>query len=103
MILITSTLHTRPGQRERALELALAHSERSRTEPGCIQHDVFLHPTDGDALFFYEQWADQQSIDDHFRKQTSIAFVASLAPLAADPLSLTITPTGPSEVREVAL
>ena len=56
----------------------LAHVERSRTEPGCISHDVHVDCQNPMRLFFFEQWADEAALRAHFAVEGSKAFVKSL-------------------------
>jgi quinol monooxygenase YgiN len=66
-----------------ALTVSLQHVVHSRTEPGCISHNVYQDPENPLRLFFYEQWADQDAINAHFILPSSKAFVAAVKTLVS--------------------
>ena len=88
MIQITSNLVAKPEYRDEVLRIALEHVKASRLEPGCISHNVFIHPEQENSFFFFERWRDQEAIDAHFKEPYSIALVEQLKVMAAEPMSL---------------
>jgi len=73
-----------------ALEQCQAHVARSRAEPGCITHAVYLDPENPRRLVFVEQWSDQAALAQHFKVPASRDFVRSLGALAVEPPSMSI-------------
>ena len=73
-----------------ALQQCEEHVARSRAEPGCITHAVYLDPEDPRRLVFVEQWVDQAALARHFAVPASRDFVRSLGALAAEPPSMSI-------------
>ena len=78
MILVTGGILAREDAFDEVLASCLAHVGRSRTEPGCISHDVHVDCQNPMRLFFFEQWADEAALRAHFAVEGSRAFVKSL-------------------------
>ncbi len=78
MILVTGEILAKPAARELLLEAGLAHTHRSRTEPGCLAHHLHVDVEDPNRLVFVERWTDRAALDDHFRRTGSIEFVTQL-------------------------
>lgn len=85
MILITGSATVRPKQRGAALALGIAHSARSRAEPGCIAHNCHYDAEDSDRIVFVEQWSDMAAVLAHFAVPESGQFVRSLSAMAIAP------------------
>jgi quinol monooxygenase YgiN len=85
MIIILATVQVAPGQLDRALEESRRHVLRSRTEPGCISHDVHQDYEDANRLVFVERWADRDAMQTHFGVPAARTFAALLSELAAQP------------------
>lgn len=75
MIIITGSVTARPDSFDEVLALSLAHVHRSRLEPGCLAHAVHRDIENPMKLVFFEQWADQASVDAHFAVPESGEFV----------------------------
>lgn len=82
MILITGHINVRPEHRDRALELGVEHSQRSRAEPGCIAHNCHVDAEDRNRIVFVEEWADMAAIKAHFAVPDSGAFVRDLSAMS---------------------
>jgi quinol monooxygenase YgiN len=78
MILVTGSILAREDAFDEVLASCLEHVARSRTEPGCISHDVHVDCQNPLRLFFFEQWADETALRTHFAVEGSKAFVKSL-------------------------
>ena len=79
MILITGHIIVRPEHRNRALELGVEHSRRSRTEPGCIAHSCHVDAEDESRVVFVEEWTDMAAVKAHLAVPQSGAFVRELS------------------------
>lgn len=93
MIIVTGTATASDGNYDALLAAARAHVERSRSEEGCISHEVFRGVEDPNQLFFYERWRDRAALDVHFSQPGSLAFVAALGDLVAAEPTLTVVET----------
>lgn len=82
MIIVTGSVTIKLENIDAALALSLEHVNRSRLENGCISHAVNIDAEHANTLFFYEQWADNQVLMEHFAVPASQQFVASLTELA---------------------
>lgn len=83
MIIVTGSVIAKPGQVDALLGECLAHTHRSRAEPGCISHAVHIDAENPDRLVFFEEWQDMPALLTHFKVPASGAFVASLRTMAA--------------------
>ena len=75
MIIVTGAMVARPDAFETLLELCLAHVTRSRKEPGCLSHAVYIDPENPLRLVFFEEWASRDALETHFRDPESRGFV----------------------------
>lgn len=85
MNLITGHIIVHPEHRARALALGVEHSQRSRTEPGCIAHHCHVDAEDENRIVFVEEWADLAAVKAHFAVPASGAFVRELSALGDAP------------------
>ena len=90
MILVTGDITARPDSIVEMLRVALEHVQRSRSEPGCISHDVAVDPQNRLRLLFTERWADEAALKTHFRVPESRAMWKRLQELAAEPGAMQI-------------
>ena len=90
MLIVTGFAEVQRERMDEALTLSREHVARSRTEPGCLEHGVYLDPNNRARLFFFERWADRAALDAHFAVPESIAFVRALSGLAAAPLKMSV-------------
>lgn len=81
MILVTGSVQGTANTIDELTAISLDHVCRSRTEPGCISHDVHHHVEERHRLVFVEQWADMAALKTHFAVPESIAFARALAAL----------------------
>lgn len=84
MIIVTGAFTARPDTIDRLTAICIAHSRRSRGEPGCVVHRVLADCEDPMRLFFYEEWTDEDALHAHFRVPESNAFVVEARQLAAE-------------------
>lgn len=75
MIVVTGSVLARPDTVAALEKICIEHSARSRTEPGCLAHNVHRDCETPLRFFFYEEWADAAALQAHFRVPASIDFV----------------------------
>lgn len=80
----------KPDAVEDALALSRAHVARSRTEPGCVTHDVHVDAEHPQRLVFVERWADHPALMTHFAVSASNEFIEAITALAVEPPSIEI-------------
>ena len=85
MILITGAILARPETAAELRQISLEHVHRSRTEPGCLSHDVHLDAENPLRLVFVERWEDADAVRAHFAVPASRAFARAAGGLAAEP------------------
>lgn len=92
MLVVTGSVTARPDTFETLLEAALAHTHRSRTEPGCVSQAAHIDCENPLRLFFYEEWADRAALDLHFAQPGSLDFMKTVRELAASSTPVKILP-----------
>jgi quinol monooxygenase YgiN len=85
MILVTGIVTARPDTIAEMTRAALEHVHRSRTEPGCLSHDVSVDADNPLRLHFIERWESADALKAHFAVKASRVFWKTLQDLAADP------------------
>jgi quinol monooxygenase YgiN len=85
MILITGAILARPETADELRQISLQHVHRSRTEAGCLSHDVHLDAENPLRLVFVERWEDADAVRAHFAVPASRAFARAAGGLAAEP------------------
>jgi len=83
MIIITGSVTARPDTFDELRALCLEHTRRSRLEPGCLSHAVYVDAEEPQRLFFFETWQDRAAVATHFAVPESGAFVRAASKLAA--------------------
>jgi quinol monooxygenase YgiN len=82
MIIITGSARIPLQHIEQALSLGMAHSRRSRGEPGCIAHNCHRDAEDPQRIVFVEEWTDMDAVKLHFAVPESGEFVAAIGAMA---------------------
>lgn len=90
MILVTGSVTARPETFDEILKLSQEHVRRSRTEPGCISHEVHVDSENPLRLVFLERWADRAALLAHFAVPASREVVKAPQSLAAEASSIDI-------------
>ena len=90
MIVVLGSVTGRADGFDRLLEISLQHVRRSRTEAGCLSHEVSTDAENPMRLVFVERWADQVALDAHFAVPASLEFVRELQSLADGPPTMTV-------------
>ncbi|MDP1736299.1 MAG: putative quinol monooxygenase [Caulobacter sp.] len=84
MIIVTGWILARPETLAELISIGQEHSRRSRAEPGCISHDLYIDSENGLRLFFFERWADRAALTAHFAVPESNAFMRAVRGLSAE-------------------
>jgi quinol monooxygenase YgiN len=90
MILVLGSVLIREHSLPEALAVSQEHVDRSRTEPGCLEHGVSVDAQQPQRLVFLERWASMEALRAHFAVPASREFVKRLSALAAQPPSMTL-------------
>lgn len=90
MILVLGSITAKADTFETLRRLAVEHVERSRTEPGCISHDVHIDNENPLKLVFVEKWKDAAALGAHFKVKASIDFVNTARQMGASPPTIEI-------------
>lgn len=98
MILVTGHVVARAETLDEVRRLSLEHVHRSRSEPGCISHDVHADCENALKLVFVERWADAAALKAHFAVPASGTFVRAISALAAEAVGMEVY-----EARKVAV
>lgn len=84
LVIVLGDVTVRGDALAEALTLSREHVARSRTEDGCISHDVHLHADDENRLVFVERWRDRAALEAHFAVPASRDFARALTDLAVE-------------------
>jgi quinol monooxygenase YgiN len=90
MLIVTGSILAKPDAFDALRQLGLAHTQRSRTEPGCEHHSVHIDVENGLRLVFVERWTDRASLLAHFAEPRARAFVMQARKLAAEAPTINI-------------
>jgi quinol monooxygenase YgiN len=90
MIIVIGNVQVKDGCLPQALALSVEHVVRSRSEPGCVSHNVSQDAQDPMRLLFVEEWKDQAALLQHFKVPESRAFAKQLAGFAAQAPSMVV-------------
>lgn len=90
MIIVLGSITAKPGNEEAVKALSLEHVQRSRTEPGCLSHNVSVDCENPSRFVFVEEWADMPALMAHFQLEASQLFVRDLRALLAEPPEMKI-------------
>jgi quinol monooxygenase YgiN len=82
MILVIGSVTVGENSRAEALRHSQAHVGRSRSEPGCLSHEVTIDAENPNRLLFVERWDTMEDLERHFQVPGSSEFVAAMALLA---------------------
>lgn len=88
MIIVTGSAVAREGADTEMQKISLEHVLRSRTEPGCISHEVSRDVQQPNRFVFIERWADMAALQVHFRVEASRQFGKHLAQLSDGKLEM---------------
>lgn len=86
----------KPDMLDALIEQCVAHSERSRAEPGCIAHNVHVDCENPLRLVFLEQWTDMDAVRTHFGVPESGEFVGFLRNNTSEPPQMAIYAAEPT-------
>lgn len=83
MIVVTGEILAKPETLDALIAIGQDHSRRSRAEPGCLSHDLYIDSEQPLRLFFFERWADMDALKAHFAVPESNAFMREVRSLSA--------------------
>lgn len=90
MIIVIGSAVAREDADEAMQKLAVEHVLRSRTEPGCVSHEVSRDVALPRRFVFVERWADMAALQVHFRVEASRQFAKTMAQLSDGKLTMDI-------------
>lgn len=90
MIVVLGDAVLTPDHFDEALALGIEHSFRSRSEPGCISHNVHIDAENPARIVFVERWTDMAALKTHFGVPASGEFVGKLRGWTMQPPSMTL-------------
>lgn len=84
MFIVTARLTAKPERKDDLIGLARDLVNHSRQEEGCLSYSVFVDQVSENNILFYEEWADQEAIDQHSQTPHFKAFMDNVPELIAD-------------------
>jgi quinol monooxygenase YgiN len=97
MLVVTGSITASPETFDALREACLAHTRRSRAEPGCLTHEVHVDCENPLRLVFYEEWTDRAALDLHFADAHANAFMRKSRELAVSSTRMKILPIVPRD------
>ena len=98
MIIVLGSIVAQKETFDELRRISLEHVRRSRTEPGCLAHDVHVDAANPLKLVFVEKWADAAALAAHFKVKESIAFVMRGRELSASAPAIEIFEASPAKM-----
>lgn len=98
MIIVLGSIVAKAETLQTLLKVSLEHVHRSRTESGCIAHDVHVDLENPLKLVFVEKWLDAAALAAHFRVKGSIDFIGEARALGAGPPMIEIFEASPQKL-----
>jgi quinol monooxygenase YgiN len=95
MIVVTGAMTASAEDFPALLEEAVAHTRRSRAEPGCVSHAVSIDAENPLRLMFIEEWEDRPALDLHLDQEGTRHFVSVIRRLAREQTRMKILPIIP--------
>lgn len=92
MIIVTGAMTAAAEDFPALLEEAIAHTRRSRREPGCLSHQVSVDAENPLRLMFIEEWEDRAALDLHLTQDGTRHFVSVIRRLALEQTKMKILP-----------
>lgn len=78
MVRLNCFIEVNPGSRDQVIADALALTEHSREEKGCIAYDIFASQSRPEVLMICETWADRDSLDAHASTDVFARYVGNI-------------------------
>jgi quinol monooxygenase YgiN len=85
MIVVTGRVQTAAALRAELLQVAQTMCAASRTDAGCIGYRCYEDTEQPDHFVFVEEWADEESLQAHFRQRHTTEFMGKMASLVSGP------------------
>ncbi len=80
MIVLAAKFVARAEHKSEIIRLAATVTPPSRAEAGCVSYNFYEQPGTDEFLFF-EEWADQKALDEHFQTPHFLDFIKPLMEL----------------------
>lgn len=89
-IQLVAVLQGTPGSGDALAEAAQRVAGPSREEAGCLSYIPYRDTDRADRIVFIERWRDRDAIAQHERTPHFQAFAATVKPLLAEPLHISL-------------
>lgn len=89
-ISIVCSMQAKPETKEQVQEALMHLAELTRQEEGNINYDVHVACKDDCLFLIYENWVDQQALDNHMAQDYLKAFLAKEGELLESPINGTV-------------
>ena len=87
-VTIIGTVIAKPETRDELQALLSAQVAPTRTEPGCLNYDFHVDPSDPCCFVFYENWQTQADLDEHMAMPHLAPLSSQLKRLLARPVEI---------------
>ncbi|HPS54551.1 MAG TPA: putative quinol monooxygenase [Sedimentisphaerales bacterium] len=66
-VILIATAKAKPGMEEKVRKTLMALVAPTRSEEGCVQYNLHQSKDDPSLFMFYENWINQEALDDHIQ------------------------------------
>ncbi len=89
MLFIFARFHACEGEEETVATILRKQTVTVRTEPGCLEIEVFRSTRDARQFYLYSRWTDEAAFDVHAEIPNTVQFLERVQPLIDHPLDVT--------------
>ena len=79
MIVVAGTATIHPEHWDEAVQQGQQMSTATEAEIGCISYRIYVHPTERNTFFIFEEWETAEALAKHFQAPHFQAFGTYLA------------------------
>jgi quinol monooxygenase YgiN len=88
MLIIAGTATIKTKDWDEAIKQVKAMTLASEAEAGCLSYQIYVHPTERNNFFIFEEWASQEALTQHFQTPHMQTFSAFLATVLAGQMKI---------------
>jgi len=88
-VILIATAKAKPGMEEKVRKTLMALVAPTRSEEGCVQYNLHQSKDDPSLFMFYENWINQEALDDHIQTVHLQALLNAADEILEEPLNVT--------------
>lgn len=88
-VILIAKAKAKPGMEEKVKKELMALVAPTRSEDGCVQYNLHQSKDDPSMFMFYENWLNQQALDEHIQTMHLQALLNMADEILDGPLDVT--------------